>query len=131
MSREKKASERKDVLEIVDNVLEPKAEEPWSPSAMVIANLLHPRQVYVARFNKKQIRFLSEATSILHVVNEYLSVNIAWLDELIRQYARLNKFEDGWVIKEAVNVAKSGSTRMLFNLSRWKRVLFGEESESD
>jgi len=127
MSREKKSNERKDVLEIVDNVLEPRAEEPWAPATMVISNLLHPRQVYVARFNKKQIRFLSEATSILHVVSEYLSVNIAWLDELIRQYARLNKFEDGWVIKEAVNVAKSGTTRMLFQLSRWKRVLFGEE----
>jgi len=126
MSNEKK-NVNKDVLESEHFIY--KSEEPWSPSALVISELLNPRNSYVSRFSKKQIRFLSESLALIHVIKTYLNTDVEWLEELIRQYARLNKFEDGWIIKQAVNVARSSSTRMLFNLSRWKRVLYGEESD--
>jgi len=135
MSEEKRkiraANENRDVLEIVDSILEPRVEEPWASSSMVVANLLHPRQVYVSRYTKKQIRFLSEAVSVLHVVRRYLGTDVTWLEALLREYTRLNKYEDGWVIKEAVRVAGAAQTRMMFNLSRVKRILFGAESESE
>jgi len=119
-----------EVKEILESEMpSAKTEEPWAPATLVITALLNPHQVYVARYSKKQIRFLSESVSLLHIVRKYMTTEVSWLEELIRQYARLNKFEDGWVIKQAVGVAKTGSTRMLFNLSRWKRTLFGEEGD--
>jgi len=122
---EEKAVIRKDILESEHYIH--KGEEPWAPATIVISELLNPRNVYVSKFNKRQIRFLSEAVSITYVIREYMNTDITWMEELLRQYARLNKFEDGWTVKQAVNVAKAGSTRMLFNLSRVKRLLYGEE----
>jgi len=122
------AREKDEIKEILESeMISAKTEEPWAPATLVISALLNPKQVYVARYSKKQIRFLSESVSLLHIVRKYMTTEVSWLEELIRQYARLNKFEDGWVIKQAVSVAKTGSTRMLFNLSRWKKIGFSED----
>jgi len=106
---------------------ETKSEEPWAPASFVVSMLMNPHQVYVARWSKRQIRFLSEIASAISIVKTYLRTNVTWLESLIREYTRFGKFEDGWVIKQSVNIARGSSSRMLFNLARWKRIWYGEE----
>jgi hypothetical protein len=78
---------------------------------------------------KKQIRFLAEVASAIDIVKTYLFTNVAWLESLVREYTRFGKFEDGWVIKQAVSIARGSSTRMLFNLARWRKLFGGEYSD--
>jgi hypothetical protein len=106
-----------------------KTEEPWAPASIVVSALINPKQVYVARWKKKQIRFLSEVAAAIHLVATYLYTDVTWLEALVREYTRFGKFEDGWVIRQAVNIARGSSSRMLFNLARWKRIWYGAEPE--
>ena len=108
-----------------------KTEEPWAPASIVVSALINPKQVYVARWKKKQIRFLSEVAAAIHLVAAYLYTDVTWLEALVREYTRFGKFEDGWVIKQAVNIARGSSSRMLFNLARWKRIWYGAEPEPE
>jgi len=105
-----------------------KSEEPWAPASVVVSALINPHQVYVARWSKKQIRFLSEVASAIDIVKTYLHSDITWLESLIREYSRFGKFEDGWIIKQAVMIAKGSISRTLLNLARWKRFSIQEES---
>jgi len=104
-----------------------KAEEPWSPASLLVSALINPKQVYVARWSKRQIRFLSEVAAAISVVGTYLGTDVSWLSSLVREYTRFGKFEDGWVLKQAVNVARGVSSRFLLNLARLKRIRYGDE----
>jgi hypothetical protein len=123
------SSRGKEVFE--SELREFKAEEPWAPASIVVSALINPKQVYVARWKKKQIRFLSEVAAAVHLVATYLHTDVAWLEALVREYTRFGKFEDGWVIKQAASIARGSSSRMLFNLARWKRILYGAEEPEE
>jgi hypothetical protein len=40
---------------------------------------------------------------------------------------KLSKFEDGYCIKMSRDVARGGVSKMLFNIARWKKIMYGEE----
>jgi hypothetical protein len=103
--------------------------EPWGPSSIFVDRTLDEELVYVSAWKPKQIRFLSQVNSLVVTTEKYLGFDVPWLKELIFEYMKLSKFEDGWIIKQAKDVARGSSTRMLFNVARWKRILYGEEPE--
>jgi len=102
-------------------------EEPWAPASLVVSALINQRQVYVSRFNKKQIRFLSEAAAAVALIKKYLAEDVGWLEVLLIQYTRLSKYEDGWAVQKAVEVAKGSTAKMNMMVSRLKRILLSEE----
>ncbi len=103
--------------------------EPWSPATIFVDRVLEPDDVYVSNWTPKQIRFLAQVKSLISTAENYLGFKVPWLESLITEYMKLTKFEDGWVIKQAKDVARSSTTRMMMQVSRWRRILFGSEGE--
>jgi hypothetical protein len=104
-------------------------ESPWGAQYYFVRKMLETDEHFVARWNKKQVRFISNATALMNVIKTFINVDIKWLNELIITYMKLSKYEDGYCIKQAKDVARGASTRMLLNVSRLKRILYGEEPD--
>jgi len=103
--------------------------EPWGPAAIFVDKSLDVEQFYVGNWAPKQIRWLAQVKSLIITTEQYLGFRVPWLNELVEEYMKLSKFEDGWIIKQAKDVARGSTTRMLLNVARWKRIFMGEESE--
>jgi len=101
--------------------------EPWGAAAIFVNRALDTEDIYVANWSPKQIRFLAQVNSLISLTEKYLSVDIMWLKDLVKEYMKLSKFSEGWIIKQAKDVARGSSARMLLNVARWKKILMGEE----
>ncbi|MEM4762094.1 MAG: hypothetical protein QW230_03870 [Thermofilum sp.] len=104
-----------------------KGEEPWSPALLYIDKVLDHRNIYIAPWSKRQIRFLSLTTSLLLVMERYVKIPHAWIKALIHEYMSLSKYENGRLLKSAESVARAQASRTFMQLSRLKRVFIGEE----
>ena len=105
--------------------------EPWGAQTLFVEKVLgvEGEEKYIANWSPKQIKFLAQMRSIIDVIKQYIVPNAGWLETLIDEYMKLSKFEDGWVIKQAKDVARAGTTRMMLNVARWKRIVYGEEPD--
>jgi hypothetical protein len=106
-------------------------ESPWGAQYYFVRKMLEPSELFVAKWNKKQVRFLSNAAALINVIKSFIKVDVAWLSDLITTYMKLSKYEDGYCIKQAKDVARGASTRMMFNIARWKRIWYGVEEPPD
>ncbi|MEM1983509.1 MAG: hypothetical protein QXZ63_07615 [Sulfolobales archaeon] len=100
--------------------------EPWSPQAIIVDALIDHNNVYVNKFTKRQAKALAEADAVISLISNYVS-DVTWLKNLLDDFKKYNKFENGWAVKEASKVARSSATRFMLNLSRWKKLLVGGE----
>jgi hypothetical protein len=103
--------------------------EPWGPSSIFVDKALDVEQYYVGNWAPKKIKWLAQTKSLITTTEQYLGFKVPWLNQLIEEYMKLSKFEDGWIIKQAKDVARGSSTRMLLNVARWRRIFFGEETD--
>jgi len=101
--------------------------EPWGAASIFVNRALDTEETYIASWSPKQIRFLAQVNSLISLTEKYLSIDIMWLKDLVEEYMKLSKFSDGWIIKQAKDVARGSSARMLLNIARWKKIFLGEE----
>ncbi|MEM3964811.1 MAG: hypothetical protein QW320_11785 [Ignisphaera sp.] len=122
---QRKEKEQITVFEVPQSRVKP--DEPWSPALLYIDKVLDHENIYIAPWSKKQIRFLSYASSILLVMERYIKTPITWIKSLIHEYMSLSKYENGRLLKSAENVARSHGMKTYMSLSRVRRMIFGEE----
>jgi len=105
------------------------ASEPWGPQAIFVDRLLSidENDVYIAPWTSKQIKWLAMVVSLIETTEQYINIKLPWLRDLVNEYMRLSKFEKGWIIKQAKDVARGGVSRMLFNIARWKKIWYSDE----
>jgi len=101
--------------------------EPWGPQAIFIDKCLNPEEIYIAKWSKKQVRFLSYFTALIQLIEKTMHIDVAWLNDLRVAYMKLSKFEDGYCIKMSKDVARGGLSRMFLNIARWKKIWYSEE----
>ena len=103
--------------------------EPWGPAAIFVERMLNVDEYYVANWAPKQVKWLAQVKSLIMTTEQYLGFKVPWLNQLVEEYMKLSKFEDGWTIKQARDVARGSSTRMMLNIARWRKIFFGEEAD--
>jgi hypothetical protein len=117
--------------------------EPWYAPNRLIEALLSEKEVYVVnRLNRRQIRAIAETLGLMSLLDSYVIMQddgqnrgkgerkaTHWLEEIVFRFLMLSKANDGWAVRVARDVARGQATRMMFNISRWRRVFFGSEDE--
>lgn len=106
--------------------------EPWGAQKKVVEALLSEKQIKVANFLKKrQIWNFAQIFAASYLVRTYLyrdeGKNVTWIDNLALDLLTMNKALDGKSVKLASKVAIGGTVRSIFNISRWKKLIEGEE----
>lgn len=105
--------------------------EPWGAQKKVVEALLSERQIKVANFfSKKQVKSFAQIFAVSYLIKAYLyrdERNVTWIDNLAIDLMTMNKAIDGKSVKLASKVAIGGTVRSIFNLSRWKKLIEGQE----
>lgn len=109
------------------------SSEPWRAQEVVVNELVSEEHYKVANFlSKRQVKAFAQILAVTHAVKEHLyrdAGKVTFLDIYAEELMRLNKAQDGKCVKLAARVAEGGTVRSIFNLSRWKKIISGEERE--